>query len=341
MLSRCGQHLTALELCEFQQDDEWSLRELPCPNLLELTLTSGSVQLGAADGYPGVVQGCTKLSQLELWWNSLGIPDDAVLDSLSSLVHLQHLVVMVMPRDEFFGLSVTTLPRLEHLTYLQSNSLSTENLLQLSGLTNLQELHLGACESHPWAARNTVVGPSSVPGLVFPASVTSLSLSFFFLNDTRGAHPSPAGHTQLSRVTPTAGGRRLSLTDEGRLTHLITGGAQHLDQTRMGLEPIHPLRVLQHSGHAHATESAVPLKGFRWAGRDSNPDLSDISRTLSPLSYPPVSVVASRSRHTVSSPSRAASVVEKWRCARSLRGAWFLLVLHGPAAAPDCTVTAP
>jgi hypothetical protein len=69
-------------------------------------------------------------------------------------------------------------------------------------------------------------------------------LPFVFLSDTRAANPSPAGHTQLSRVTPTAGGRRLSLTDEGRLTHLITGGAQHLDQTRMGLEPIHPLRVL-------------------------------------------------------------------------------------------------
>jgi hypothetical protein len=31
-------------------------------------------------------------------------------------------------------------------------------------------------------------------------------------------HPPPAGHTQLSRVNPTAGGQRQSLTDEGRLT---------------------------------------------------------------------------------------------------------------------------
>jgi hypothetical protein len=42
----------------------------------------------------------------------------------------------------------------------------------------------------------------------------------------------------------------------------ITGGAQHLDQTRMGLEPIHPLRVLQHLGHAHATVNSRPNKGL-------------------------------------------------------------------------------
>ena len=38
----------------------------------------------------------------------------------------------------------------------------------------------------------------------------------------RGAQPPPAGHTQLSRVTPTAGGQRLSLADEGRLTLRIS-----------------------------------------------------------------------------------------------------------------------
>ena len=73
-----------------------------------------------------------------------------------------------------------------------------------------------------------------------------------FFCDAR-AHPSPAGHTQLSRFTRTAGGWRPSLTDEGRLTHLISGSAQRLDQTRMGCQPIHPLNVLQHFGHAHAT----------------------------------------------------------------------------------------
>jgi hypothetical protein len=89
-----------------------------------------------------------------------------------------------------------------------------------------------------------------------------------FLLITRGAHPPPAGPTQqLSRVTPTAGGWRLSLTDEGRLTHLIPGGAQHL---AWDLEPIHPLRVLQRSGHAHATEISRPIKGLSVGGSTDN-----------------------------------------------------------------------
>jgi hypothetical protein len=54
--------------------------------------------------------------------------------------------------------------------------------------------------------------------------------TFFF--KLQGGHPppSPAGHTQLSRVNPTAGARRQSLTNEGGLTHPISGGAQCLDQ---------------------------------------------------------------------------------------------------------------
>jgi hypothetical protein len=50
------------------------------------------------------------------------------------------------------------------------------------------------------------------------------------------------GRTRHRLATPnsvelplTATGRRLSLADEGRLTHLISGGAQHLAQTRIGL----------------------------------------------------------------------------------------------------------
>jgi hypothetical protein len=67
---------------------------------------------------------------------------------------------------------------------------------------------------------------------------------FLFLS-TRGAHPSPAGHTQWG---PEAKPHR----QRTPYTPYITGGAQHLDQTRMGLEPTHPLRVLQHLGHAQA-----------------------------------------------------------------------------------------
>jgi hypothetical protein len=169
-LSRCGQHLTALTLSEFR-----ALRELPCPDLLELTLTTSNMQLGAADGYPGVLHACTKLTRLELCWVDIDTPEGAELDSLSSLVHLHHLVVM--PGHELYGFSDETLPRLQQLTYLQSNILSDENFLQLGGLTNLQELLLLA----PFGAagvEDVVIGPSSVPGMELPASLRALSVSY-------------------------------------------------------------------------------------------------------------------------------------------------------------------
>jgi hypothetical protein len=56
----------------------------------------------------------------------------------------------------------------------------------------------------------------------------------FFLKVTGGAHPPPAGHTQTAGQSLTAGGRRQSLTNEGRLTHPIPGGAQRLDQKKRG-----------------------------------------------------------------------------------------------------------
>jgi hypothetical protein len=90
-----------------------------------------------------------------------------VLDSsaaLSKLVHLQELMVGSM----IGGLSADTLPSMEHLVSLSVHSLSIENLLQLGALTCLQELTM--CVDPD----TTVVGPSSVPGLVFPTSLTSL-----------------------------------------------------------------------------------------------------------------------------------------------------------------------
>jgi hypothetical protein len=59
-----GQHLTQLQLSGFQQP--W-LKQLPCQNLRELKVSSPcSVQLGPTKGYPGVVEGCPKLTRLEL-----------------------------------------------------------------------------------------------------------------------------------------------------------------------------------------------------------------------------------------------------------------------------------
>lgn len=167
-----GQQLTRLSL-KLRYLSE-PIQQLPCQDLLELKLLECDVQLGAANGFPGVIQGCSKLTRLELNCYLVDAPAGAVVDSLSNLVHLQHL--HVVPRwnptrgwadNDVGGLSVATLPRLQHLTYLHVNSLSVENLLQLSGFTNLQELHLSA-------AGNLAVGPTKVPGLVFPASLHTL-----------------------------------------------------------------------------------------------------------------------------------------------------------------------
>mgnify|MGYP001807812402 CR=1 FL=1 len=68
-----GQHLTRLQLDGFQQP----MQQMPCPNLLDLKLNRGCaelglapsycrMQLGSADDQPCVIQGCTKLTRLEL-----------------------------------------------------------------------------------------------------------------------------------------------------------------------------------------------------------------------------------------------------------------------------------
>jgi DNA mismatch repair ATPase MutL len=75
---------------------------------------------------------------------------------------------------------------------------------------------------------------ASCPDLHMPYCPTCQFARSFFFKITGGAHPPPAGHTQLSRVNSTAGGRRQSLTDEGRLTHPISEGAQRLDQKKRG-----------------------------------------------------------------------------------------------------------
>jgi hypothetical protein len=164
-----GQHITSLSIMGFPRP----LRQLPCHNLLELNLEECSVQLGpAADGSSGVIQGCTKLTCLQLSCNTIDAPAGAVLGSLSNLVHLQHL--SVLPKVEMVdhcvgGLSSATLPRLHRLTRISVHSLSVENLLQLGGLTNLQVLQMSA-------PGDIFVGPSSVPGFALPASLNELVL---------------------------------------------------------------------------------------------------------------------------------------------------------------------
>jgi hypothetical protein len=74
-----GQQLTRLSFTNLRQP--LHAHQLPCPNLLELVLGRGcSVQLGpAADGYAGVIQGCTKLTRLEVRANILDA-EGGVLD---------------------------------------------------------------------------------------------------------------------------------------------------------------------------------------------------------------------------------------------------------------------
>jgi hypothetical protein len=176
-LCHYGHHLTSLWLAACPQP----LQQLHCQHLQQMELCTCSVQLGAAaDGTLGVLHRCTNLTSLIINSHIFDTPAGAVVDSLSSLVHLQHLrlrpvagrwTVTMRPDDQpVGGLSHATLPSLQRLTHLDVNALSMENLLQLGALTCLQELRL-------WTAGDVVVGPGSVPGLVFPASLKTLVLS--------------------------------------------------------------------------------------------------------------------------------------------------------------------
>jgi hypothetical protein len=161
--SHYGQHLTRLGMDECPQ----LLQQLPCPNLLELLLGWSTVQLGPRADSSGVFQGCTKLTKLVMRVVHDTSAEGGVLDSLSSLVHLQHLEYLL---EDKCALSSATLPRMQQLTYLDAPVMSEDNLLQLGALTSLQELHLHGTSS------NAPVGPSSVPCLVLPAALTRLVL---------------------------------------------------------------------------------------------------------------------------------------------------------------------
>ena len=174
-LCKYGQQLTSLYVSGLG----WPLRELPCPNLQRLQLSDCAVQLGVAPGgLPSGIQQCTKLTQLQLWCNIIDAQAGAVVEGLSSLVHLQHLHVHakilfgvgVMMKYKTGGLSDATLPRLQHLTYLNVQGLNPENLQQLGGLTSLQRLNLDSAD-------NSAVGPSNAPGMAFPTSLKTVFLS--------------------------------------------------------------------------------------------------------------------------------------------------------------------
>ena len=172
-LSQYGQQITNLHLSGSQE----TARMLTCPNLRDLVLSSAddcssdlSVQLGpAADGQPGILQDCTKLTRLKLSCNVIDAPAGVEVDSLSGLVLLKELHVEPANSNTVV-LSQRTLPSLTRLTHL-CMALAAENLTQLGLLTNLEQLSLYEGDSN-----HTATGPSSMPDLVFPASLTQLSL---------------------------------------------------------------------------------------------------------------------------------------------------------------------
>ena len=228
-LSEYGQQLTRVSL-QLGYSSQPLLTA--CPNLLELKLSKCDVQLGEADGFQGVVQVCTNLTRLELECNLRATPEGAVIDGLSSLVHLQHLEVVPGAFSAHFantqrydryivaGLSGATLPRLQHLTFLKVNELSTENLLQLSTLTSLQELHLAT----GWFGDN-----SDVPALALPASLNTLVLFSQAHVEARLLSFLPPGLQDL-RIDGEVDG-----SDEGPGSFLsFVAGLQHL--TRLSLQ---------------------------------------------------------------------------------------------------------
>jgi hypothetical protein len=173
-LSSYGQQLTKLYFGVW--GPPW---ELVCPNLLELELFGCHVQLGAADGHAGITHSCTNLTRLVLYSQVTDMPQGGIVDcGLSRLVHLQYLdlVPINYGATRCVGLSSSVLPCLQHLTFLKVIHLSIENVAQLGGLTCLQELHLSA-RKEGFASEEPAVGPSSVPGLELPASLTKLVLS--------------------------------------------------------------------------------------------------------------------------------------------------------------------
>lgn len=214
-----GQHLTCLKMQGVPQ----SLLQLPCPNLQELDLSIGcSVHLGpTAFGQPGVIQGVPKLTRLELSCSFIDVQEGAVLESLSSLVDLQFLQVQPLRFPfgtyQLGGLSSGTIPRLQRLTYLYVSGLSVENVVQLVALSSLKELHLRANSDQ-------AVGPSSVPGMAFPASLTKLML----------LSPVEAG---ILSVVPT-GLLHLSMPD------VVEGPAVGPGSFLSGLGRLHHLNVL-------------------------------------------------------------------------------------------------
>jgi hypothetical protein len=111
---------------------------------------------------PGVIHGCSKLTRLELECNFSDVPQDTpVLDCLSSLVDLQHLVVSPADRNTT-ALAGSSLPPFPTLTTLTARCMDVgffDNLAHSSSLLELSALH---------SPDGIIVGPVGMPVLQLP-----------------------------------------------------------------------------------------------------------------------------------------------------------------------------
>lgn len=117
----------------------------------------------------GVMQNCSKLTRLDLECNFSDTQKATpVLDCLSSLVDLQHLVLSPTQRDST-ALAGSTLPPFPELTTLTASCMDVgffDNLAHSSSLLQLSVLP---------SPGEVTVGPREMP-LDLPASLTKLSL---------------------------------------------------------------------------------------------------------------------------------------------------------------------
>jgi hypothetical protein len=118
------------------------LHDLPCPQLRQLHLQEVGVQLGAADGYPGVLHDCTGLTSLAL--DGCVVQDvPAAAAALAALPELQRLTLSGNVAVGWVCL-LEELPQLTQLTRLsiKSYGVKQDSLRELSALVNLQHLTL-------------------------------------------------------------------------------------------------------------------------------------------------------------------------------------------------------
>lgn len=172
-----GQHLTSLEALFLSP-----LEQLPCHKLQQLQLHVCAVQLGPSNSPPGILQGCTALTELELL-NCAIIGPEASLLALAALPQLQNLRLSTLTYTKGLPTSAAAhnlampstlllqVPRLTHLQLGVASGRCLQGCLQhLSSLTGLQQLNLKSIKA-------AVCSPSTMPAFSALTALTSIRLT--------------------------------------------------------------------------------------------------------------------------------------------------------------------